>query len=229
MDNKVSVIMSIHNNQHTVGTAILSILRQSYKNIELNIMDDFSTDQSFEICKEIAMKHKNINLYQNKINLGLTKSLNILIKKSTGKYIARQDGDDYSHLDRINKQIKLLENNNLDVVSSRAKIISTNQIIPNYSYYLPFKQVIKYKNPFIHGTLLFKKKVLDDLGGYDNRFKYSQDYKLMTDLLYRGYKVAMIKEPLYYLNMKNNISNKHKREQKYYADCVRNNLNPMKI
>lgn len=221
--------MSIHNNEHTIEKAILSILSQSYQNIELNIMDDFSTDQSFTICKEISMKHKNINLYQNKVNLGLTKSLNILISKSTGKLIARQDGDDYSHIDRIDKQIKLLESENLDAVSARANVIGTNKIIPNYSYYLPLKQIIKYKNPFIHGTLLIKKRVLDEIGGYDDRFKYSQDYKLMTDLLYSGYKVSLMKEPLYYLNMNNNISTKYKREQKYYADCVRNNLNPIKI
>ena len=65
----------------------------------------------------LALKHKNINLYQNEINLGLTKSLNILISKSTGQYIARQDGDDYSHVDRIYQQIKLIESSNFDIVS----------------------------------------------------------------------------------------------------------------
>jgi len=229
MDNKVSIIMSIHNNEQTIEKAIFSILSQSYQNIELNIMDDCSTDQSFAICKEIAMKHKNINLYQNEVNLGLTKSLNTLISKSTGKFIARQDGDDYSHIDRIDKQMKLLESENLDVVSARANVIGTNKIIPNYSHYLPLKKIIKYKNPFIHGTLLIKKRVLDEIGRYDDRFKYSQDYKLMTDLLYSGYKVSLMKEPLYYLNMNNNISTNYKREQKYYADCVRKNLNPIKV
>ncbi len=229
MDNKVSVIMSIYNNEKTIEKAILSILSQSYENIELNVVDDFSNDHSYAICKEIALEHKNINVYQNEMNLGLTKSLNILISKSTGQFIARQDGDDYSHVDRIHQQINLIESRNFDVVSTRAYIMDSKKVIPNYSYYLPLKQIIKYKNPFIHGTLLIKKDVLDKIGGYDHRFRYSQDYKLMTDLLNYGYKVSMIKEPLYYLNMNNNISNKYKKEQKYYADCVRNNLDPVKI
>ena len=89
--------------------------------------------------------------------------------------------------------------------------MDSKKVIPNYSYYLPLKQIIKYKNPFIHGTLLIKKEVLDEIGGYDNRFRYSQDYKLMTDLLNSGYKALMIKEPLYYLNMNNNISNNYKK------------------
>ena len=83
MDKKVSVIMSIYNNEKTIEKAILSILSQSYENIELNVIDDFSNDQSYAICKVIALKHKNINVYQNELNLGLTKSLNILISKST--------------------------------------------------------------------------------------------------------------------------------------------------
>jgi len=221
--------MSIYNNEKTIEKAILSILSQSYENIELNVVDDFSNDHSYAICKEIALEHKNINVYQNEMNLGLTKSLNILISKSTGQFIARQDGDDYSHVDRIHQQINLIESRNFDVVSTRAYIMDSKKVIPNYSYYLPLKQIIKYKNPFIHGTLLIKKDVLDKIGGYDHRFRYSQDYKLMTDLLNYGYKVSMIKEPLYYLNMNNNISNKYKKEQKYYADCVRNNLDPVKI
>ena len=229
MDKKVSVIMSIYNNEKTIEKAILSILSQSYENIELNVIDDFSNDHSYAICKEIALEHKNINVYQNEMNLGLTKSLNILISKSTGQYIARQDGDDYSHVDRIYQQIKLIESRNFDVVSTRAYIMGSKKVIPNYSYYLPLKQIIKYKNPFIHGTLLIKKDVLNEIGGYDNRFRYSQDYKLMTDLLNHGYKASMIKEPLYYLNMNNNISNDYKKEQKYYADCVRNKLDPVEI
>ena len=226
---KISIIIPCFNEEKTISTVINNILSSYNGDKEIIVIDDFSNDQSYAICKEIALKHKNINVYQNEINLGLTKSLNILISKSTGQFIARQDGDDYSHVDRIYQQIKLIESRNFDVVSTRAYIMGSKKVIPNFSYYLPLKQIIKYKNPFIHGTLLIKKDVLDEIGGYDHRFRYSQDYKLMTDLLNYGYKVSMIKEPLYYLNMNNNISNNYKKEQKYYADCVRNNLDPVKI
>ena len=87
---------------------------------------------------------------------------------------------------------------------------------------------MKIKNPFIHGTLVIKKEVIQKIGMYDERFYYSQDYKLMSDFLSKGYKVKILKEPLYYLNMKGNISVKNKVEQNYYAECVRKDINPQK-
>ena len=99
--------------------------------------------------------------------------------------------------------------------------------IPGLSRLLPIRFVLKYKNPFIHGSLLLNKETLFNSNGYDERFFYAQDYKLMSDLLKRNYKISIIKEPLYHLNTKNNISTIHRKEQKYYANCVRNNIIPI--
>ena len=66
------------------------------------------------------------------------------------------------------------------------------------------------------------------MGGYDEKFYFAQDYKLMSDLISGNYNVRILKDPLYLLNQKNNISNINKFEQKYYADCVRKNLIPNK-
>ena len=86
--------------------------------------------------------------------------------------------------------------------------------------------IINVKNPFIHGTLLIKKSILNKLGNYDERFFYSQDYRLMKNLVLSSYKVKTINETLYDLNMENNISNKFKEEQKYYSDCVKKDIDP---
>ena len=75
---------------------------------------------------------------------------------------------------------------------------------------------------------MIKKEVLQELGNYNENFYYSQDYKLFTDLLNRGYKIKHIKEPLYVLNMKDNISTNFKKEQDYYSKCVRKNKDPNK-
>ena len=85
---------------------------------------------------------------------------------------------------------------------------------------------MKYKNPFIHGTLLIKKSIMEDIGLYDENFYYAQDYKLMKDLIKKNYKFKIINECLYFLNMKNNISTLKKDEQKYYSECVRKNIVP---
>ena len=85
---------------------------------------------------------------------------------------------------------------------------------------------MKFKNPFIHGTLGIDKNLLNSLGNYDENFYYSQDYKLFMDLIDKGYKFKDIKKPLYILNMNDNISSLKQNQQKYYADCVRKGLKP---
>ena len=221
----VSVIMGVYNNEDTVKNAIDSILNQSYKNIELLITDDNSSDNSLSIIKNYQ-DQKNVKLIENKENIGLTKSLNLMIKASKGKLIARQDADDISLEKRIEVQVEQIYKLHLDFVSSRATNLQTNKNIPNISYNLPYKFLIKYKNPFVHGTLMIKKDVLLQLGNYDERFKFAQDYKLMIDAIDKNYKFKVFRKPLYLLNTKNNISNQFKEEQEYFANCARNRLDP---
>ncbi|MDB3983810.1 glycosyltransferase family 2 protein [Acidimicrobiia bacterium] len=222
----VSVIMSTYNDENTISAAIESILSQTYKNIEIHINDDGSKDNTMKIIEGYSKQNKNMFIYRNNKNIGLTKSLNFLINKTKGEYIARQDADDSSHPDRINQQIITMKKNNLDFCGTRAIVKQTGKIIPNYSYYLPKNLLIKYKNPFIHGTLVFKKEVIVDIGGYDENFYYSQDYKLIVKLFQENHTFKMLRKPYYSLNYSNNISINFKAEQKYYADCARKGINP---
>ena len=218
--------MSCYNSQATISKSVESILSQSYEDIELLICDDGSIDDTYKTIEEYSKADKRISIFKNEKNIGLTKSLNFLINKSDGEFIARQDDDDISLEQRIEKQIKVINDLNLDFVTSRAKILGTDKLIPGISFNLPVSFVMNFKNPFIHGTLLIKKKILNDVGNYDERFYYAQDYKLFSDLVARGYKYTTIKEPLYRLNVKDNISNNFKKEQDYYSRCVRNNSIP---
>ena len=222
----ISILMSVHNSSNTIEKSVQSILDQDYKNIEFLIMDDGSTDDTYEKLILLSEKNKNIILFKNTENIGLTKSLNILIKNSNGKILARQDGDDLSVRNRISTQYNYLKKLNLDFCTTRAFINDTNKKIPGYSYFLSPTILMKYKNPFIHGTLLLKKSIVEDVGFYDENFYYAQDYKLMKDLIKKNYKFKIINECLYFLNMKNNISTLNKDEQKYYAECVRKNIVP---
>mgnify|MGYP001999517361 FL=1 len=218
--------MSCYNSQATISKSVESILSQSYEDIELLICDDGSIDDTYKTIEEYSKADKRISIFKNEKNIGLTKSLNFLINKSDGEFIARQDDDDISLEQRIEKQIKVINDLNLDFVTSRAKILGTDKLIPGISFNLPVSFVMNFKNPFIHGTLLIKKKILNDVGNYDERFYYAQDYKLFSDLVAKGYKYTTIKEPLYRLNVKDNISNNFKKEQDYYSRCVRNNSIP---
>ena len=86
----ISVIMSVYNDSKNIGNSIESILNQDFKDFEFLIMDDGSTDESYEII-DIYSKDTRVKVFKNNENLGLTKSLNILLEASQGTFIARQD------------------------------------------------------------------------------------------------------------------------------------------
>ena len=225
MNKKISVLMSVYNSEESIEESINSVLNQTFSDFEFLINDDCSTDSSLEIIKKFEKTDSRITVFCNKKNLGLTKSLNKLIQNSNFDFIARQDSDDRSFPNRLEAQINNLINLDLDFCTSRA-LKEGGDITPNLKHYLPYKFMVNYLNPFIHGTLLIKKQVLEKINGYDERFYYAQDYKLFKDLIKQNFKFKVINSPLYYLNTINNISSNKKKEQYYYASCVRNNKIP---
>ena len=222
----ISVIMSAYNSEKYVSNSIESILGQSYQNFEFLIMDDGSTDNTGKIINSYSKTDNRIKFFNNKSNIGLTKSLNFLINQANGEYLARQDSDDVSISKRFELQLNYMIKNNLQVSTTRAKIKNTNKKIPGYSFYLPYRVSMKFKNPFIHGTLIIKKSLMQTLGLYDEDFYFAQDYKLFADLLSKNYQIGSLNKCLYILNIDNNLSNKFKNEQQEYAKIVKKNFNP---
>lgn len=222
----ISVLMSVYNSEQSIFNSVQSILNQTYSKFEFLIMDDASTDNSYSILKDLSKTDNRIKLLKNQNNLGLTKSLNILIQHSNGEVIARHDADDLSIVSRFETQIEQFSLNNLDICTSRAVIKDSQKIIPGFSYYLPLRLAIKLKNPFIHGTLMIKRSSLLLLNNYDENFYYAQDYKLMSDAIKLNFKIKNLNKKLYVLNMNNNISTNYKNEQKYFSECVRKNRIP---
>jgi glycosyltransferase EpsE len=216
-DKKISVIMSVFNDEANIENSINSILSQTYKEFELLVLDDFSSDSTPKILNKF--KHDaRVKIYSNDKNIGLTKSLNFLIEQSTGMYIFRQDSDDYSLPSRFIKQLNILENTPFKVCTTRAFNIQTQKKIPGISSWFPKKLTMKFKNPYIHGTLSIEKTLLKDIGNYDEGYLYSQDFKLYLDIIKKNEKIYEIKEPLYMLNTSNNISTNQKELQKSYFD-----------
>ena len=211
----ISVIMSVYNDENNVANAIQSILDQTFDDFEFLIIDDCSTDNTYEEMTKFV-NDSRVKLYVNEENIGLTKSLNKLIEESNGKYIFRQDSDDISFKNRFVEQIKILETKDIKTCTTRAIDLNNNKIIPGISAWIPKKITMKFKNPYIHGTLAIEKLLLNSIGNYSEDFYYSQDFKLYLDLSQKNEKIYEIKKPLYKLNTSNNISTINKDEQKYY-------------
>ena len=121
----ISVIMSVYNDENNVANAIQSILDQTFDDFEFLIIDDCSTDNTYEEMTKF-LNDSRVKLYVNEENIGLTKSLNKLIEESSGKYIFRQDSDDISFHNRLDEQIKILETKDVKTCTTRAIDINNN-------------------------------------------------------------------------------------------------------
>jgi len=104
----VSIIMSAYNAEETIDYAILSLLRQSYKNIEILVCDDLSVDGTFEKLKNLAKLDQRIKIYQSIENQGTYNIRNSLIKEAKGTYVTFHDSDDYALPNRIELQVESL-------------------------------------------------------------------------------------------------------------------------
>ena len=130
---ELSVILPVYNAQNYIREAIDSILSQTYKDFELIVINDGSTDESVKIIQSYT--DKRIVFVNNTQNVGLIKTLNIGLKLAKGKFIARMDADDIALPERFQLQLNKFESNkNLIVVSS--------------DYYLLTGNKLKYSNNF---------------------------------------------------------------------------------
>lgn len=196
----VSIIISIYNDEKFIKKSINCLLNQTYKNIEIIVINDGSTDKSQKILKEFEKNYKNIYLINNKKNIGLTKSLNIGIKKSKGKYIARQDCDDISYTERISRQVAFLEKNKEIALCGTQRKIVDARMSKKYRDFLPLEycQIRKKAllfNPFFHSSIMIRKKILYRVGLYNEKFTYVQDLELWSRIIFR-YKTANLKNIL---------------------------------
>lgn len=217
MCKKVSVIMGIYNCEKTLAQSIQSILNQTYDNWELIMCDDGSTDGTFAIAEKFSKLDQRIRLIRNKQNLGLAKTLNKCIEASVGEYIMRHDGDDIMIPDRMKTQVKYLNDNNCDMCGSGAYIFDDmgiwGQRIPQEK---PSKKLMATINPFIHPSVLIKREVLLEVGGYtDNKLTRQrlEDYDLWIKLFMHNYKLQNIQSPLIYYREERES---YKRRKKRY-------------
>ena len=215
-----SVIMSVYNDENYVSEAIESVLNQSFKDFEFIIIDDFSTDKTTNIIKSYKKKDPRIKVKFNKKNKGLTPNLNCAVSIAKGSWIVRQDSDDFSLEDRLKDAFNSIKKNQFDFYSTPAQVIpkTVNKIIPGYLTRSFFNEnFLNFKNPLIHGTLIIRRTILKKIK-YDERYKYSQDFKLYHDLLNNGYRLFYNKNSITYLFRvhENQLSKIKNTEQLYF-------------
>ena len=197
-----------------------SIINQTLKPDMIHLIQDGNVDNQIEkIAKKYVLKNHNIeHIKLKKGNLAI--SLNESIKRTKTKYYARMDADDISDLNRLKIQCEFLNcNNHIDVLGSWAVEFSNNihsqnnfikKVPSNSSDIITFYH---YRNPLIHPSVVFRVKIFDIVGYYNERFSSDQDLELWGRCIKKNIGICNIEEPLLY----NNISGIHSRRTRVQA------------
>jgi glycosyltransferase involved in cell wall biosynthesis len=196
----ITVVLPIYNGTKYLKEAVQSILDQTYADFELIMIDDGSTDHSADIVSTFI--DPRIRLYPQE-NKGLAVTLNRGIALAKGKYIARQDQDDVSLPDRLSKQVGFLEANpDYGMVGTWASILNesrpTGRTHKHPTNDLALKFDLLFNNPFVHSSVMIRKSVFEEVGGYctDKNRQPPEDYELWSRIA-RKFKVANIPEILH--------------------------------
>lgn len=216
----VTILMGAFNCESTIKEAIDSIIGQTYKHWKLVICNDCSTDDTLEILLDYQSLHSNIFVIQNEQNLGLAASLNHCLELVDTKYVARMDGDDISHPDRLQKQVEFLDNNQEFTVVSTAMelfddtgvygLVKVNQKPSIFDF--------RFGTPHCHAPMMMHSAALFEVKGYNSNLRRAQDYDLWSRLYALGYFGFNISEPLY--SMRDDAQAKSRRSLRTRFDEV---------
>jgi len=225
LDLLVSVILPVYNCERFIGQAIESILNQTYKNIELIVIDDGSNDDSLKIINSYLYDSRLIVISRE--NKGLVYSLNEGIALANGKYIARMDADDISMLDRVEKQVGFFtKNHDVAIVGSRIILIDensrevakchrplSNPAIQSYFY---------YGSALAHPSIMYNLNVLSK----NEIYYFPEDYPAEDLGLFlrisKQHKICNIRKPLLkYRLTEAGISNTNKKKQQDKSSQLR--------
>ena len=234
---KVSVLLSTYNDEKYIKECVESVLNQSFSDFEFIIIDDGSTDGTYDVISKIH--DSRIKVFR-KENTGIIDSVNFGISKCIGEYIARMDGDDVCHVDRLKCQLDFLTNNldysicgsnTIYIDGAGRRIGKTKFPISNEA----IKEYMLFGSPISNPSVMVRREVLVD-NAYSKEFPVAEDYELWIRLRDK-YKFFNIKKPLlFYRFHGHNISIERRTVmaglvrnvyQRYFNDIVDEDMNPI--
>lgn len=193
----ISVLLPAYNEAKYLRRAVDSILAQTFKDFELILLDDGSTDETWEIIE----KYLDPRLLKVRLNrMGFTSALNHGLSIARGEYIARMDGDDVSLPERLEKQVSFLDTHpDISIVGTayyKYDALRNEQFIRRHpTTDKNIRRAMAFYHPICHGTVMFRKEIVNKIGGYSN-LPTASDLELWLRAS-RYYKFANLDEPLY--------------------------------
>lgn len=220
MKNFLTILMPVKNEEKYVGATIKCILNQTYRNFDFWIIDDGSTDKTWNVIQ--SFKDKRIKSFHFDDNAGMTARLNWAIPQIKSKYIARMDSHNLASKDRLKRQFDFMESNpnvmalgsNYDRVDEKGKVLMKTNF-PTKDSQLKLK--LMEKNLFKHASMFIRREAYDKVGLYDPYFRVAQDYDFILRVAAK-FPVANLSEYLVTdIYMDQNMTQKHRLRSAWEA------------
>lgn len=195
----VSVVVASYNAGAYIEECIDSLLSQTYKNIEIIICDDCSTDNTIDVLRKYSDECRVIIL-RNAFNQKQAFSRNRCIARSKGQYVMIQDADDVAVSDRVEKLLSAFEPS-VDFVGSGCFCFNRKGVFETISmkHRYPERKDLLFNIPFVHASMMFKRECIESINGYRHT-SYNvrcEDYDLIMRLYAAGYRGKNIHDCLY--------------------------------
>ncbi len=202
----ISVLMPTYNVAKFIDEAVGSILAQTYTNFELIVVDDCSTDGTYERLLELAETDSRIRVFRNEQNSKICKTLNRALIYARGNFIARMDGDDISLPNRLECLKNYLDGHpSCDLVGSAVICIGENgeklsqrRAMMTWTY---IEKYMKY-NPCLQHIWMARRRIYDCLAGY-REIPYAEDYDFLLRGMRNGFQYANVEDYVYKVRMRN--------------------------
>jgi glycosyltransferase involved in cell wall biosynthesis len=202
---EVSVILPFFNAENTLTAAVESVLNQTFTSFEILLVNNNSTDTSFAIAKTFAEKDSRIRLL-HETKQGVDHAMNCGLENSRGRFIARMDADDVSFPERLEKQVRFLEENpGTGLVGTAVKYVAHNTGTGGFKRFVNWvnsfftsEEIKLYRFveiPVVNPTILFRRELYEKLGGC-RQGDFPEDYEMQLRFLDAGVKMAKLPEPL---------------------------------
>lgn len=196
----VSVVMPAYNAERFLADAIQSILAQTFRDFELLIIDDGSTDKTPNLLEAFASTDPRIRVHRHEVNRGMTAAMNQGVKMARGRLVARMDADDVSVPHRFERQVAYLDGHpDIAVVGSWVRIINEDGVQTGVARYPIEPELVAwcmlFFNTISHPTVMMRRSALDAERTYSEVYLRAQDYALFIGLS-RKVKLANLEEPL---------------------------------
>ncbi len=235
---KVSIIMPCYNSEKYIEKAIQSVLEQTYRNFELIIIDDDSTDKTWEIIEQYAKKDFRVICTRKSENeKGISKSMNKGIEMARGKYITRMDSDDIIIPEKILRQVQFLdENEEYGICSVNIAMMDNLGNIYNENVYpeqkVPSEWTFLWTNPVPNAPCMYRTSIIKGNNITFSNLRTAEDYDFLEKLITKT-KVYMINLPLYYYRYNEKSTYNRNRietfknsldiSKKYYKEVTKKN------